>query len=134
MKVSLGGSSVRAPWGAREQFLRLVYTKRQRQHCENSMMMQVILFSLKPMVSLHNWVATHFQVTPLFSMKTLVLASLQSCHCIYTDVMCKWAHSIPLLVSANKFSYRRQGLSIRTTSECPPPHSTCIHRMTKYHL
>ena len=40
-----------------------VYTKRQRQYCDNSAMTLVILFTLKTMESLQNGVATHFQAT-----------------------------------------------------------------------
>ena len=46
-----------------------IYTKRQRQCCDNAAMMLAILFSLKTMESLQNGVATHFQATPLFSMR-----------------------------------------------------------------
>ena len=38
-----------------------------------------ILFSLKTMESIQNGVVTHFRATPLFSMRTVLLASLQSC-------------------------------------------------------
>ena len=41
--------------------------------------MLVILFSLKIMGSLQNGVGTHFQVFPLFSMRTVSLASSWSC-------------------------------------------------------
>ena len=53
-----------------------VYTKHQRQRCHNSAMMLAILFSLNTMESLQNQVATHFQVTPLFSMIASVVAEL----------------------------------------------------------
>ena len=43
------------------------------------------------MESLQNGVATHFQVTPLFSMRTELLASLQICHSTDADVWCKQA-------------------------------------------
>ena len=66
-----------------------VYTKRQRQHCNNSAMTLAILFSLKTMGSLQNGVATHFQLTPLFTTDSL--ASLQSCCSIDADAWCKWA-------------------------------------------
>ena len=41
----------------------------------NAAMTLAILFSLKTMESLQNGVATHFQATPLFSMKTESQAS-----------------------------------------------------------
>ena len=43
------------------------------------------------MESLQIGVATHFRVIPLFSMRTVSLASLQSCCNIDTDFWCKWA-------------------------------------------
>ena len=33
--------------------------------------------------------ATNFQVSPLFSIRTISLASLQSCHCVDLDAQCK---------------------------------------------
>ena len=48
-----------------------------------------ILFSLKTMGSLQNGVATHFQLTPLFTTDSL--ASLQSCCSVDADAWCKWA-------------------------------------------
>ena len=53
-------------------------------------MMLVILFSLRTIELLQIGVATHFQVTPLFSMRTELLASLQSC-CNVDAAWCKWA-------------------------------------------
>ena len=38
-------------------------------------------------------VATHFQVTPLFSMRTELLASSQSCRSIDADAQCKQTFS-----------------------------------------
>ena len=55
--------------------------------------MLAILFSWKSMELLQNGVATHFSVTPLFSMRTELLASLQSCRSVDTDVWCKRALS-----------------------------------------
>ena len=49
-----------------------VYTKRQRQRCNNSAMMLAVIFLLQTMESLHTGYATHFQVT-LFSMRTELL-------------------------------------------------------------
>ena len=68
-----------------------VYPKRKRQHCDNSATMLAILFSLKTMEPLKNGVATHFQATPLFSMRTLLLEPLQSCHSVNTVTWCKRA-------------------------------------------
>ena len=56
-----------------------------RQLC----MMLAILFLLKTMESLQNGVAIDFQATPLFSLRTLSLASLLSCLSIDANVLCK---------------------------------------------
>ena len=58
-----------------------------RQLCDNASH----IFSLKTMDLFPEWVATHFQVTPLFSMRTVWLASSQSCRSNDTDTWCKWA-------------------------------------------
>ena len=68
-----------------------IYTKRQRQRCDNSVMTLTTLFSLKTMESLQNWVATHFRMTLLFLMRTLLLASSQSCSSVVVDAWCKRA-------------------------------------------
>ena len=47
-----------------------VYTKRQRQRCNNSAMMLAVMFLLQTMESLQTGCTTHFQVTLLFSMRT----------------------------------------------------------------
>ena len=47
-----------------------------------------ILFSLKTMKSLQKGIATHFQSTPLFSMRKESLASLQSCRSVDTNAWC----------------------------------------------
>ena len=71
-------------------YLGSVYTNCQRRHCNNSAMMLVIRFSLQTMESLQNGVATHFQATSLFSMRTESLASSQSCRSIDSDAWYKW--------------------------------------------
>ena len=68
-----------------------VYTKRQRQHYDNSAMMLAILFSLKSVESLENRLQPHSGATPLFSMRTKLQASWQSCRSIDADAQCKWA-------------------------------------------
>ena len=68
-----------------------VYTKCQQQCCNNSAMTQAILFSLKEMVSLQNGLATHFRAASLFSMRTVLVASLQSCYGVDAGAWCKWA-------------------------------------------
>ena len=68
-----------------------VYTKCQRQRCDNSAMKLAILFSLKTMESLKNGLQPNSGVTPLFSMRTVSLASSQSCCCIDADAGCKQA-------------------------------------------
>ena len=56
-----------------------VYTKRQHQHCDNSAVM------------LQNGFATHFQASPLISMRAESLASSQSCRSVDADAWCKRA-------------------------------------------
>ena len=68
-----------------------IYTKRQRQCCDNSAMTLAILFSLKTMELLQNGVTTYFQVIPLISMRTESQASSQSCRSIDADAWCKRA-------------------------------------------
>ena len=77
-----------------ERTSRAIYTKRQRQCCDNWAMMLAILFSLKTIESLENGVATHFQVTPLISMRTESLASSQSCRKVVVGSWCKRALKI----------------------------------------
>ena len=71
------------------QLLGPIYTKHQCQCCDNSVMTLAILFSLKTIEPLQNGVATHFQVTSLFSMRTELQASSQSCHSIDADAWYK---------------------------------------------
>ena len=52
-----------------------VYTKRQRQGCDNSVMTLAILFSLKSVESLENRLQPHSGATPLFLMRTESQAS-----------------------------------------------------------
>ena len=42
-------------------------------------------------MTLQNGVATHFQASPLISMRTELLASSQSCRSVDADAWCKWA-------------------------------------------
>ena len=51
----------------------------------------LILLYMKTMESLQNGVATHFEVTPLFSVRTVFLASSQCCRSTDADAWCKWA-------------------------------------------
>ena len=62
----------------------------------NTAMTLAILFSLKTMESLQNGFATHFQVTPLISMRTESLASSQSGRSVDADAWCKRALRVPL--------------------------------------
>ena len=55
-----------------------VHTKRQRQRCDNCGMTLAMLLSLKTMELLQIGIAAHFQATGLFSMRTVLPASLQS--------------------------------------------------------
>ena len=56
-----------------DEILGPVYTKRQCQGCDNSVMTLAILFLLKTMESLQIGIAIHFQATPLLSMRTVLL-------------------------------------------------------------
>ena len=71
-----------------------IYTKRQHQCCDNSVMMLAILLSMKSVESLQNGVATYFHTTPLISMRTKTQASSQSCRSIDVDAWCKWAFRV----------------------------------------
>ena len=62
----------------------------------NAAMMLAILLSFKTVESLHNGVATHFQVTPLFSMRTELLALSQSCSSVDANVWCKRALGVSI--------------------------------------
>ena len=55
--------------------LRAHLYKVSAQHCDNSVMMLLILFSLKTMELLENGLQPHFGATSLFSMRTVSLAS-----------------------------------------------------------
>ena len=59
------------------------------QHCDNSAMMLAIVFSLKTMELIQNGIVTYFQETPLFSMRTILIASPQSCRSVDADAWCK---------------------------------------------
>ena len=52
-----------------------VYTRRQLQHRDNAAMILVILFSLNTVAP--EWGCTLFRMTPLFSLRTVLLASSQ---------------------------------------------------------
>ena len=67
----------------------VVYTEHQHNRCDNSWMILAILFSLKTVESLHNGVATNFQMTPLFSIRKVSLVSSQSCRSVDSDAWCK---------------------------------------------
>ena len=75
-----------------------VNTKRQRQHCDNSAMMLAILFSLKSVELLKNGLQPHSGVTPLFSMRTELQASSQSCRSDDADASCKRGLIVPCLL------------------------------------
>ena len=63
-----------------------IYVKRQRQCCDNSAMKLAILFSLE-----NNGVGLqpYSWATPLFLMRTALLASSQSCRSLDADAWCK---------------------------------------------
>ena len=58
-----------------EAALGLVCSERQCQCCDNAVMMLAILVWLKTMESLRNGLQPHSEMTPLFSMRTVLLAS-----------------------------------------------------------
>ena len=92
-----------------------VYTERQSRRCKNSALVLVILLLLKTMALLKNGIATHFQVTPLLSMRTVSLVSSQSCRkdvTALTDAWCKRAFTAELSTSQN---------------HVPPRHSNAQH-------
>ena len=65
-----------------------VFTERQKQRCDNSAITLTILFLLKTMDSLKNGLRStppHSGATPLFSRRTELLASLQSCRSVDAD-------------------------------------------------
>ena len=66
-------------------------TKCRRQCCDISAMTLAILFSLKTMELLQIGAATHFQVSPLFSIRTVMLASSQRCRNVDADARCNRA-------------------------------------------
>ena len=73
-----------------------VYTKRQSQCSDNVAIMLMILLLLKTMESLQIGFVTHFWTTSLFSVRTVWLASSQSCRSLYADAWCKRAPIEPL--------------------------------------
>ena len=100
--------------------LRPVYTKRQSQCCDNSVMMLGILLPLKRMESLGNGLQPHSGVTPLFAMRIELLASSQSCCSVHSDAWCKrtvTGHANPY----NSNTYRRRGRPRFCTTCLPIP-------------
>ena len=83
-----------------EPVLGLIYTERQRQRCDNAAMMLVILIWLKTMQSLRNGLQPHSEATPLFSTRTGMPASSQSCCSIHADAWWKRALTEPLYCKA----------------------------------
>ena len=68
-----------------------IYTKRQSQRCNNSVMTLAILHLLKTIESLKNGLQPHCGASPLLTMRTESLASSQSCCSVDSDAWCKWA-------------------------------------------
>ena len=73
--VRSGTSPLRSQDGVATSHVRPVYNKRQRQSCENTAMMPVILLSLTTMESRENGLQTHSGVIPLFSIRIVLQAS-----------------------------------------------------------
>ena len=76
-------------WSAMIKVLGPIYTKHQRQCCDNSGMTLAILFSLKTVESLENGLQTHSGAIPLISIRTESQASSQSCRSVDADAWCK---------------------------------------------
>ena len=68
-----------------------LFTPSVKVNADNSAMTLAKQLLLKTMESLQNGAATHFQATPLFSMRTVFLVSLQNCCSIHADAWCEWA-------------------------------------------
>ena len=68
-----------------------VYNKRQHQCCNNSVMTLATLLSFKTMELLQNGIATLLGVTPLFSIRPVLLALSQHCRNVDADAQCKRA-------------------------------------------
>ena len=62
-------------------------------------MMLAILFSLKTMESLQNGLQPHSGATPLFSIRTVLLASSQSFHNTDADAWCKWELTLAIYIN-----------------------------------
>ena len=72
-----------------------IYTKRQQQLCNNCRDYVLI----ETMESLQNGVATHFEATTLFSIRPVLLVSLQHCRSIDTDAECKRALTMQVILA-----------------------------------
>ena len=64
-----------------------------------------ILFSLKTVESLENRLQTNSGATPLFSMRTVLLASSQSCRSVDADAWCKQALKYKVTVICGFYVY-----------------------------
>ena len=73
-----------------------VYTAHQHQRFDNAAMTLAKLLSLKTMESLQHGLQLQSGVTPLFSMRTVLLVSLQSCHSIEADAWNKQTLTVPI--------------------------------------
>ena len=73
-----------------------VYTEHHRQHCNNCVMSPAILFSLKTTESIKNGFQPQSGLTPLFSMRTISLTSLQRCLSNDVDAWCEQALTLGL--------------------------------------
>ena len=72
--------------------LGLIYTKRQRQCCDD-VWDSVLIENNRVAPEL---VATHCQVSPLISMRTELLVSWQSCRSVDAEASCKWVLKVCL--------------------------------------
>ena len=81
-------------------------------------MMLVILSSLKTIESLQIGVATNFRVTPLLSMRTVPLTSLQSCHNVDADTWCKRVLKLSTNFSHCLFTCRFKYAGMRSSTMC----------------
>ena len=81
-----------------------------------------IVFSLKTMESLQIGVATHFRVTPSFSMRRVSLASSQSCLSVDADIWCKRTLTAP---SVNRSVSVRRTMERGRLQRTVQPHDRC---------
>ena len=90
-------------------------TVRARLHQVSASMLRQLCYDASDSVLIDNNGVTcnglqcHSGAAPLFLMKTVLLASLQSCHSIDADVWCKWALTGCVYICKRIYLYHRCG-------------------------